>query len=162
MPFHLCPDKAVYSVVLIWSNILWCDVDMSSDDKMNCYELQLNLKHTLRESTAVFSSSSSLVLCWHFCLISAWDTPRSFCPWNKRKLSLYWQIKLENKDFVIDWHLHDNSVNVQLYNTTFPLMTQIFMYGNSMLRFFLEFEEPASHGWLYVQKERGMLITPGM
>jgi len=28
--------------------------------------------------------------------------------------------------------------------------------------FSLEFKEPASHGCLYLRKERGMLITPGM
>jgi len=32
----------------------------------------------------------------------------------------------------------------------------------SYVFFSLEFKEPASHGCLYLRKERGMLITPGM
>lgn len=33
---------------------------------------------TFNESTAVFSSSSSFTRSWHFCLISAWEIPKSF------------------------------------------------------------------------------------
>lgn len=45
---------------------------------------------TFSESTAVFSSSSSFTLSWHFCLISAWEIPKSF--WKFYKATLHYNM----------------------------------------------------------------------
>lgn len=61
-----------------WSSSAWTKQSWETDLALcrnwsGCWGL------TLRESTAVLSSSSSFTLSWHFCLISAWETPKSFC-----------------------------------------------------------------------------------
>ncbi len=49
---------------------------------------------TFNESTAVFSSSSSFTLSWHFCLISAWEIPKSFCKIKAYYTAIYFTVLL--------------------------------------------------------------------